>query len=105
MDNYPIFAILQSKALEVFNLYTNMSIIQTIRDKYARVAVIAVAVALIGFILIDYISGRGSSLFRGNSTTVGSVNGTKIDELDFERKVQAQEQSQQQQQQGSVGEE
>lgn len=81
-----------------------MSIIQTIRDKYARFAVIAVAVALVGFILIDYISGRGSSLFRGgNSTTVGSVNGKKIDELEFERKVQAQEQNQQQQ--GSVGEE
>ena len=42
-----------------------MSIIQTIRDKYARFAVIAVAVALVGFILIDYISGRGRSLFNG----------------------------------------
>ena len=80
-----------------------MSIIQTIRDKYARFAVIAVAVALIGFILIDYISGRGRSLFSGNSTTLGSVNGQKIDELDFEKKVQMQEQSQQQQ--GPVGEE
>jgi peptidyl-prolyl cis-trans isomerase D len=82
-----------------------MSIIQTIRDKYARLAVIAVAVALVGFILIDYISGRGRSLFNGGSTDLGSVNGQKIDELEFEKKVQIQEQSQQQQQQGSVGEE
>ena len=74
-----------------------MSIIQTIRDKYARFAVIAVAVALVGFILIDYISGRGSSFFKGGATSLGSVNGQKIDELDFERKVQMQEQSQQQQ--------
>jgi len=81
-----------------------MSIIQTIRDKYARLAVIAVAVALVGFILIDYISGRGRSLFNGNSTTVGSVNGQKIDEMEFDKRVQMQEQSQQQQQ-GSVGEE
>jgi peptidyl-prolyl cis-trans isomerase D len=88
----------------IFNLYTNMSIIQTIRDKYARVAVIAVAVALIGFILIDYISGRGSSLFKGGSTSLGSVNGQKIDELEFEKRVQMQEQSQQQQQ-GPGGEE
>ena len=80
-----------------------MSIIQTIRDKYARLAVIAVAVALVGFILIDYISGRGRSLFNGGSTTLGSVNGQKIDELEFEKKVQIQEQSQQQQ--GSLGEE
>src|SRR4029079_3011206 len=71
----------------IFNLYTNMSIIQTIRDKYARLAVIAVAVALVGFILIDYISGRGRSLFNGGSITLGSVNGQKIDELEFEKKV------------------
>lgn len=82
-----------------------MSIIQTIRDKYARVAVIAVAVALTGFILIDYISGRGRSLFTGgNSTTLGKVNGKSIDEMDFEKKVQAQE-SQQQQQGANVTEE
>lgn len=80
-----------------------MSIIQTIRDKYARLAVIAVAVALVGFILIDYISGRGRSLFNGGSTNLGSVNGQKIDELEFEKKVQMQEQSQQQQ--GALGEE
>jgi peptidyl-prolyl cis-trans isomerase D len=80
-----------------------MSIIQTIRDKYARLAVIAVAVALVGFILIDYISGRGRSLFNGGSANLGSVNGQKIDELEFEKRVQMQEQSQQQQ--GSLGEE
>src|SRR5215831_11592861 len=81
-----------------------MSIIQTIRDKYARFAVIAVAVALIGFILIDYISGRGRSLFTGgNTTTLGKVNGKAIDEIDFEKKVQAEEQNAQQQGQ-SLGE-
>ena len=81
-----------------------MSIIQTIRDKYARFAVIAVAVALIGFILIDYISGRGRSLFNSNSTTLGSVNGKSIDEIDFEKKVQMQEQNQQQQSGAESGE-
>ncbi len=82
-----------------------MSIIQTIRDKYARFAVIAVAVALIGFILIDYISGKGRSLFTGgNTTTLGRVNGKSIDEIDFEKKVEVQEQNQQQQG-GNSGEE
>ncbi|HEY0432620.1 MAG TPA: peptidylprolyl isomerase, partial [Chitinophagaceae bacterium] len=82
-----------------------MSIIQTIRDKYARFAVIAVAVALIGFILIDYISGRGRSLFNGGSaTTLGTVNGKSIDENEFQKRVQTAE-AQQQQQSGNVNEE
>lgn len=69
-----------------------MSVIQNIRDKYARVAVIAIAVSLIGFILTDYISGRSSSLFSsGNSTTVGRVNGTTVELTDFEAKVKQQE--------------
>jgi peptidyl-prolyl cis-trans isomerase D len=83
-----------------------MSVIQTIRDRYARWAVIAIAVALMGFILMDAFTGR-SRLFGGaNSTTLGSVNGKTIDEVEFEKRVQAQEQQQQQQQQGnSLGEE
>ena len=36
-----------------------MSVIQDIRDKYARWAVIAIAVALLGFILMDALAGRG----------------------------------------------
>ncbi|HET9826853.1 MAG TPA: peptidylprolyl isomerase [Chitinophagaceae bacterium] len=81
-----------------------MSVIQTIRDKYARWAVIAIAVALTGFILMDAFTGR-SRLFSGaNSTTLGRVNGKSIDEMDFEKKVQAQEQNMQQQKGGSLGE-
>ena len=69
-----------------------MSVIQKIRDKYARVAVIAIAVALMGFILTDYISGKSKSLFNsGNSNTVGSVNGKKIDLAEFQSKVKQQE--------------
>lgn len=69
-----------------------MSVIQKIRDKYARVAVIAIAVSLIGFILTDYISGRSRNLFSGSgSSTVGRVNGTSIEFTDFEAKVKQQE--------------
>src|ERR1043166_5437070 len=65
-----------------------MSIIQTIRDKGARIAVFLIALALTGFILTDYISGRSSSLFGGGqSTTVVKVNGKKIDQKDFDRKI------------------
>src|SRR6266705_874800 len=82
-----------------------MSVIQTIREKYARWAVIAIAVALTGFILMDAFTGRSRLFAGGNSTTLGRVNGRSIDEIDFEKRVQLQEQKQQQQQGGNVGEE
>jgi peptidyl-prolyl cis-trans isomerase D len=67
-----------------------MSVIQKIRDKYARWAVIAIAVSLIGFILMDAFTGR-SQLFGSNSTTIGKINGQSIDYIDFEKKVKDQE--------------
>ena len=71
-----------------------MSIIQSIRDKGARIAVFLIALALTGFILTDYLSGRSSSLFGGGpSSTIGKVNGQKIDAQDFERKVSVREKS------------
>src|ERR687889_656107 len=73
-----------------------MSVIQKIRDKYARVAVIAIAISLLGFIMMDAFSGR-SNLFGGNSTLLGKVNGKKIDYIDFSRKVKIQEEQRQQQ--------
>ncbi|HWR32406.1 MAG TPA: SurA N-terminal domain-containing protein, partial [Chitinophagaceae bacterium] len=69
-----------------------MSIIQNIRDKYAKLSVIAIALALIGFILTDYFSGRGRNLFDGKgSGGVGSVNGKKIDFESFAKKVEQME--------------
>ena len=73
-----------------------MSVIQSIRDKYARISVVAIALALLGFIMMDAFSGR-SNLFGDNSTTIGSVDGEEIDYLDFEQKVRQQEAYQQSQ--------
>ena len=73
-----------------------MSVIQKIRDKYARWAVVAIALSLLGFILMDALAGR-TRLFGGSSTTVGVINGEEIDVQDFERKVKAQEEMAQQQ--------
>lgn len=67
-----------------------MSFIQSIRDKYARWAVVAIALALLGFIMMDAFASR-SSVFGGNSTTLGSINGKKIEVQDFEQKVKSQE--------------
>lgn len=73
-----------------------MSVIQQIRDKYARWAVVAIALSLLGFILMDAFAGR-TSVFGGNNTTLGAINGKEIDVQEFEQKVKTQEASAQQQ--------
>ena len=77
-----------------------MSVIQSIREKYAKWAVVAIALALLGFILTDYFQAK-ERMGPGNSSTLGSVNGKKIDWVDFETRLkamdeQAQAQAQQQ---------
>ncbi|MEO6820777.1 MAG: SurA N-terminal domain-containing protein [Ginsengibacter sp.] len=66
-----------------------MSIIQTIREKGAVITIATLAIALIGFMLMD--SGK-SGLLGGNQTTLGSVNGEKIDYKDFNKKTEEMEQ-------------
>lgn len=68
-----------------------MSIIQDIRDKYARVSVIAIALALIGFILTDYFSGKNRSRGTGRTNSVGSVNGRSISVQDFANTIEQEE--------------
>lgn len=80
-----------------------MSVIQKIRDKYARWAVVAIALSLLGFILMDAFAGRGS-IFSGQSTTVGKIEGKEIEYQDFLRKVDATERFQREQQGGELGE-
>ena len=68
-----------------------MSVIQKIRDKYARWAVIAIAVSLLGFILMDAFAGRTGLFSNSRSTTIGKINGQSIEEADFARKLNEQE--------------
>ena len=68
-----------------------MSIIQDIRDKYARVSVIAIALALIGFILTDYFSGKNRGGGTGRSNSIGSVNGHSIGVEEFGKTVEQSE--------------
>lgn len=61
-----------------------MSIIQTIRDR-AWIIAAAIAIALIAFIVQDaFQGGGGMGLFGGASTTLGKVDGKKIEYADFE---------------------
>ena len=62
-----------------------MSVIQKIRDKYARVAVIAIGVALLGFILMDALGNRGG--VGDSDKTLGEINGKEIDAEVFGRRV------------------
>ena len=73
-----------------------MSIIQDIRDKYARVAVVAIALALVGFILTDYLTGKGRRNSKGPNS-LGSVNGSTVKADAFAKKVEATEASMRQQ--------
>lgn len=73
-----------------------MSIIQTIREKGARVTVVVIALALVGFILTDYFQSRGSG-GGPTSNLVGKVNGKGLDFEDFNRKVDQNEENMKQQ--------
>lgn len=67
-----------------------MSVIQKIRDKYAAVVIAVIALSLVGFILMDAFVGRSRG--AGTNTTIGKVNGEKIERNDFEKKLAMQQQ-------------
>lgn len=70
-----------------------MSIIQQLRDRAAILLTSLIALSLLGFLVQDAFIGRSSSLFAGNSSTVGSINGRSIDAQEFNKKVRAIEES------------
>jgi len=65
-----------------------MSIIQSIREKYAAIGIAVIAISLIAFILMDALSSR-SGLFNDQNTTVGKINGKIIDRNEFDFKVKS----------------
>jgi len=67
-----------------------MSIIQTIRDKAAWLVFGLIALSLVGFLLMDAFVGK-SRLFGTRSTTVGVINGEKIEYTQFQKSVADQE--------------
>ncbi|HEX8332475.1 MAG TPA: peptidylprolyl isomerase [Segetibacter sp.] len=67
-----------------------MSVIQKIRDKYAALVISLIALSLIAFILMDAFVGRGSGA-GSTGTTIGKVNGHKIQREEFEKKISMQQ--------------
>jgi peptidyl-prolyl cis-trans isomerase D len=63
-----------------------MSVIQSIRDKGAWIIFAIIALALVAFILQDSSFRRGNIF--SNTTTVGKVNGEKIERNDFETRME-----------------
>lgn len=66
-----------------------MSVIQTIRNKYAKVMFFVMILALLGFILMYATNDVGS--FFSKSTDVGVINGDKIGFQEYEALVQQRE--------------
>ena len=66
-----------------------MSIIQNIRDKAAWIIIGAIALALIAFVVQD--GFRSQSLFSGSDNSVGVINGTKVDAMEFQQRINAAE--------------
>lgn len=67
-----------------------MSIIQQIRERAAWLVFGLIALSLVGFLLMDAFVGR-SRLFGNRSTTIGTINGDKIEYNDFLKLVNDQE--------------
>jgi len=66
--------------------YIIMSIIQNIRERAAWLVFGLIALSLIGFLLMDAFVGR-SRFFGNRSSVIGSVNGQKIEDVDFQKRV------------------
>ena len=66
-----------------------MSVIQSIRDRGNWIIIIMIAIALFAFILQDGV-GKGGSMFS-NTTTIGEVNGQKLEKAAFDEKLAMQE--------------
>src|SRR5882724_7436232 len=68
-----------------------MSIIQKTREKAAWIIIVAIALALIAFIVQDGLKNGLKGLFSGSSTNIAVINGTKIDGMEFQRKEKTSE--------------
>jgi hypothetical protein len=56
-----------------------MSVIQTIRNKYGKIAGAVIAIALVGFIVSDARNGSFGNFFGGHDTNIMKVDGVKVD--------------------------
>ena len=70
-----------------------MSIIQKIRDKAAVLLTSMIAISLIGFLVQDAFVGKSGNMFDGQPTIAGTINGKKVDLVEFNNRVNMVEQN------------
>ena len=66
-----------------------MSVIQKIQDKYGKVMAVIIGISLVIFVVMLAFE-NGGNLFKGNSMTVGKINGQTVDYLDFQALTETQ---------------
>ncbi len=64
-----------------------MSVIQTIRNKYGKIAGAVIAVALVGFIVSDARNGSFGNFFSSNDNNVMEVDGVKISPKEYQERL------------------
>jgi peptidyl-prolyl cis-trans isomerase D len=64
-----------------------MSVIQTIRNKYGKIAGAVIAIALVGFIISDARNGSFGNFFGGHDSNVMKINGVKIDPKEYQQRL------------------
>jgi peptidyl-prolyl cis-trans isomerase D len=64
-----------------------MAVIQKIRNKYGKLAGGIIAVALVGFILMDAASGKFGDYF-GHDSSAMKINGDKVDQREYQTHLQ-----------------
>ena len=68
-----------------------MSVIQSIQEKYAKLMAVVIAIALLTFVVMLAFENGGTLFSGGRVTSVGSVNGTKINAIEFNKSIDRQE--------------
>ncbi|MES2701138.1 MAG: peptidylprolyl isomerase [Bacteroidota bacterium] len=64
-----------------------MAVIQTIRNKYGKIAGGVIAVALVGFIVSDASSGSFGEFFSNRQSHVMKINGRKVDQKEYQMRL------------------
>jgi peptidyl-prolyl cis-trans isomerase D len=64
-----------------------MAVIQTIRNRYGKIAGAVIGLALVGFIISDARNGSFGDFFSSHDSKVMKVNGVKIDQKEYNRRL------------------
>ncbi len=64
-----------------------MAVIQTIRNKYGKIAGAVIGIALVGFIISDARNGTFGNFFGGHESNVMKIDGVKIEPKEYQSRL------------------